>query len=291
MGLITNGHRNGFSPFRWMNGNLTTIQNGGPPLRNGYLPGKIHNWSWHAERQTALPNGNLHPYGWMLPRTGGAMSMRTEGDGSLSANLIPTLNGSIDFTGTGDLTAEGALVISMFLDMVGSGTLSATITGLLNMSVDLEGSGDLDASIGAIASMILNLSGSGDIEATIAAYGNMSIDIVVTGTGLSTANVGQAVWTAILNQFDDDPESAAAKLLAAGSAGDPWSTSLPASYTGTQAGALLAEIQRLTERLHRLGRLDPANPLTVTPNSMDAGDIHIEITGDGETSSTFTADP
>jgi hypothetical protein len=218
MGLITNGHRNGFSPFRWMSGNLTTIQNG-MSIRNGYLPGKLHNWQLYGERQAGLPNGNLPPYCWLLPRVSGNMSMRTEGDGDLSANLIPTINGSIDFTGSGDLSAEAALVISMFCDMVGSGSLTANIVGLLNMSIDLEGSGDLSAGLSGIANMIIDLTGSGDLDATIAAYGNMEIDIVVTGTGLSTSNVGQFVWTSVLSQFDDNPNSAAAKLLAAASGG------------------------------------------------------------------------
>ncbi len=214
--------------------------------------------------------------------------MRATGDGDLTADLVPTINGQIDFTGSGTLSAEAALVISMFCDMVGSGTLTANITGLLNMSIDMEGSGDLNAAMSAFANMIVALEGSGDLDATISAYGNMSIDIVVTGTGLSTANVGQAVWESIVSQFSANPDSAAAKLLSAGSAGDPWSTSLPAAYTGTQAGAIMDRIQLLVDELHKLNRLDLANPLTVTPDSMDVGGIHIDITGDGETSSTFT---
>ena len=62
------------------------------------------------------------------------------------------------------------------------------------------------------------------------------------------------------------------------------------SGLSSEQDALLVETERMVERLHRLGRLDPNNPLTVTPISMDAGDIHIEITGDGETISTFTSD-
>jgi hypothetical protein len=271
-----------------MSGNLLTIQNGGNPLRNGYLPGKIHNWSWHGERQTALPSGNLHPYGWMLPRTGGGMSIRATGDGSLYADLVPTINGAIDFTGTGTLSAEAALVISMFCDMIGSGSLEANIVGLLNMSVDLEGQGGLEASMSAFANMLIDLQGSGDLEATIAAYGNMSIDIVVTGTGLSTANVGQAVWEALISQFASNPDSAAAKLLSAGSAGDPWSTTLPASYVGSQAGNILAQIQTLVDELHKIQGLDASNPMTVTPSSRVAGAIDLAITGDGVNESIVT---
>lgn len=290
MGLITNGNRNGFSPFKWGYGATVSYLNGGNSFRNGYLPGKLHNWSFHAERQTALPNGNLHPYSWMLPRTGGGMSMRVTGNGTLTANLIPTINGAIDFTGTGTLSAEAGLVVSMFCDMFGSGSLTANIVGLLNMSVDLEGSGDLEAGMSGFANMLIDLEGSGDLDATISAYGNMSIDIVVTGTGLSTANVGQAVWEALVNQFDGNPDSAAAKLLSAGSAGDPWSTNLPASYADGQAGKIMSQIQVLVDELHKLQGLNQAAPMTVTPSSRVAGDISLTITGDGETSSTVTRD-
>jgi len=286
MGLICNGQRNAFSPFKWGNGALLSIQNGGHAFRNGYLPGKLHNWSWHAERQTALPNGNLHPYSWMLPRTGGAMSIRTVGQGTIASNLIPTINGSIDFTGEGTLSAEAALVISMFCDLIGSGEMTANIVGLLNASVDFEGSGDLAANLFGLGNMIASLEGSGDLEAVIAAFGDMSIDIVVTGTGLSVANVGQAVWESILSQYSSNPDSAAAKLLSAGSAGDPWSTNLPASYAGTQAGNILAQIQTLVDELHKIQGLNASAPMTVTPTSRVAGDINLAITGDGETTTT-----
>lgn len=225
-----------------MNGNLTTIQNG-VAIRNGYLPGKLHNWSWHAERQTALPNGNLHPYGWMLPRTGGAMSMRAEGEGSIEADLVPTINGAIDFTGTGDLTAEAALVISMAIAMTGSGTLSASIVGLLNMSIDLEGSGDLAANLSGIGNMLIDLEGSGSLEATIAAYGNMEIDIVVTGTGLTTSNVGQAVWAA-LAALNDEVGTMGEKLNDAGSASNPWADTT--DYGAGTKGQLLEDAAAAT---------------------------------------------
>lgn len=288
MGLISNGHRNAFSPFKWSNGALLSTQNGGHAFRNGYLPGKLHNASFHYERQTAFPNGNLHPYGWMLPRTAGGMSIRSFSSGEMLSSLIPTISGSIDFTGQGDLTAEASLVVSMICALSGSGSLSAEIVGLLNASIDFEGSGDLEANIFGIANMIVQLHGSGDLEAVIAAYGDMAIDIVVTGTGLSTANVGQAVWESLVSQFASNPDSAAARLLSAGSAGDPWSTNLPASYTGTQAGNILEQIRVLIDELHKIQGLDPANPMTVTPNSRNSGSIEIQYTGDGETSTTAT---
>lgn len=291
MGLISNSNRNGFSPFKWGYGNTLSYLNGGNALRNGYLPGKIHNWSWHATRQTALPNGNLHPYSWMLPRTGGGMSMRITASGTLTANLIPEKSMSIDFTGSGDLDATASLIKAMICAMTGSGTLEASIAGVLSASADFTGSGDLDAQLYGIAQAVLSLTGSGDLSADISGIGNMSIDIVVTGTGLSTANVGKYVWEALVAQFATDPESAAAKLLAAGSAGDPWSTDLPASYTGTQAGNIVAQIQTLVERLHRIQGLEVGVPSTTDRNTGKwiAGDIELDISGDLVNETTIEA--
>jgi hypothetical protein len=42
------------------------------------------------------------------------------------------------------------------------------------------------------------------------------------------------------------------------------------------------------EELHKLQGLDPDNPLVITPNSRQVDDIDLEITGDGETSTTVT---
>lgn len=60
--------------------------------------------------------------------------------------------------------------------------------------------------------------------------------------------------------------STAAALLAAGNAGDPWSTILPGAYTSTQAGAILSTIATNTE-----GGLN----VTVTPvtSTVSAGEV------------------
>jgi hypothetical protein len=43
-----------------------------------------------------------------------------------------------------------------------------------------------------------------------------------------------------------------------------------------------------TDEIHQIQGLDINNPLTTTEDSMNAGDIDIEITGNGETLSVFT---
>lgn len=239
MALYNNGYRLGNTPFKRGLGALTTIYNGGGSCFSDRMPTGIQRASSGLFGEYAgRPIGNLAPASWMLPQKAGAMSMRTVGAGSMSANLIPARAMSVDMTGFGDLEATAALVISMACAMSGSGSLAASIVGFLNMSVDFDGSGDLDASMNGIASMAIEMLGQGDLEATIAAYGNMAIDIVVTGTGLSTANVGDAVWRYLIGGTE-----AQSLLQTAGSGGVDYDTlwaSMPAALKESLAAYVLA---------------------------------------------------
>lgn len=287
MGLLGNSFTSNFSAgTAW--GTVRAFSPGNRGKRQLFLQSYNIDGSATATSYNANPLGGYPSGTWQLARTEGQMSMRSFSEGDLEAYLYPSKNMSIDLTGEGVLTADAALVIAMFLDMIGSGDLTATITGNLNMSLDMEGSGGLTASMSGIANMLIAMTGEGTFEAAIAAYGNMSIDMVVTGTGLSTSNVGQYVWQAILSEFSANPDSAAAKLLAAGSAGDPWSTTLPATYTGTQAGAIMDRIQTLVDELHKIEGLSLGNPMEVTQTNRTAGTINLDITGDGETQTIVT---
>lgn len=258
MGLVNNGYRVAFSPFQSRGGSAGTLYTGIAP-RNYCLPGKLRGWGMNTSRQVSLPMGNLAPHAWMLPQTGGGMSLRATGAGAIAANLIPSYPMSIDLTGAGDLEATAGLIISMLLAMTGAGDLTATIEGRLDASVDFTGSGDLSADLSGFGNMLIDLLGSGDLDATIAAYGNMAIDIVVTGTGLSTANVGQAVWAA-LAASNNDPGTMGA-LLNGGSAG---------GLTTEQATQLLEIFQRLG--------LDPTKPLIQSATEISTDDWTLSVT-------------
>lgn len=146
----------------------------------------------------ATPVGSSPEYSFYPPQEAGGMALRSVSSGSLTATLIPELLMEVDFTGSGDLDATASLTIAMLCAMTGSGNLTADIVGVLNASVDFTGSGNLSADIKGIGDMTIDMLGSGDLEAAIAGYGDMSIDITVTGTGLTTANVGNAVWSELL---------------------------------------------------------------------------------------------
>jgi len=53
----------------------------------------------------------------------------------------------------------------------------------------------------------------------------------------------------------------------------------------------IADVQTLADELHKIQGLDAANPMTVTPTTRVAGDIELDITGDGETTTTVTRVP
>lgn len=272
MGLICNGYRNGLSPFRTYAGATVSYLNGRAPA-NDYRTGRLRNIAFLTSRQVALPQGNLAPSAWMLPQTGGGMSMRTVGAGTLAAGLIPSYPMSIDLTGAGDLDATAGLVVSMLLAMAGAGDLTATIEGRLNASIDMTGSGDLDANLSGLGNMVVELLGAGDLDATIAAFGDMTIDIVVTGTGLSTANVGQAVWGA-LAAANNVPNTMGEKLNDAGSASNPWTEVIESGYTAAEILRLLAAYAAGKTTVDDLG----GGFATVT--FRDLGDTKDRIVGD-----------
>ena len=216
----------------------------------------------------------------------GNISISLTGSGTLSGPASLFLNMICAMTGSGTLSADAALLVSMLCSMTGASTMTASIVGLKQMDASFTGTGSLSGNIVGFANMISNLLGSGTLTEGMQAVANMSMDIVVTGTGLSTANVGQAVWESILSMYNADPNSAAAKLLGASSAGDPWSTSLPAAYTGTQAGNILAQILTLVDELHKIEGLSNGVPMVVTQTNRTAGTINLDITGDGENITT-----
>lgn len=252
----------------------------------------------------AIPAGAYPPATFFPPITAGEMSMRTSGTGTLTADLYAGMLMTIDLTGSGGLSANGALIISMLCNMIGSGTLTANIVGLSNMTLALTGSGSLTANMSGFAEMVAALSGSGSLSTNIGAIGNMSVDMVVTGTGLSTANVGQAVWE-YLAALSTDPNTMGGKLNAAGGAADPWGTLLPGAYTTGMAGKIIGDfldrsvsdgstqtsidaLQILIDELHKVQGLNASFPATTTPSNLTVDTINIDITGDGISSTTFT---
>jgi len=87
---------------------------------------------------------------------------------------------------------------------------------------------------------------AGDTIEIIAALGS-------AGSAPSAAAIADAVWTETLADHSGAAGSTAEALGDAGSAGDPWTTTLPGSYTGSQAGKMLSDILTDTAEIGAAG--------------------------------------
>lgn len=252
------------------------------------------------------------------------------GAGDLSGNIQGSVSIAASLVGSGDLTGALGALIDILADLNGAGDLTGSIAGALQAASNLIGSGDLVGGIQAVVQILSNLTGTSSLTAAIIGQWSMisavsggstltgdinalahilsdlvssgtisltsgavpgSLAAIITSCGdLSPESLASAVWSALQTSINN-PGTAGAALLAAGSAGDPWSTILPSTYTGTQAGAILDRIQILMDELHKIQGLDVSTPMTVTPTQRTAGAIDLAITGDGETITVVTRQP
>ena len=142
--------------------------------------------------------------------------------------LRPTTAGrTLDVSSTGEAGIDLANVGSPTTTLNLSGTTIKTATDVETDTADIQSrlptalvSGRIDASVGAMAANAL------------------------TASALATDAVNEivdAVWDEALSGHLTAGSTGEA-LNAAGSAGDPWTTTLPGSYTGSQAGKMLSDI-------------------------------------------------
>lgn len=189
-----------------------------------------------------LPSGARHPVAWMMPQKAGALASRNiiSGTGSAGGTALMVRLAEAGLTGSGDLTATGSLIVQLIAAINGTGEVSdADLKAFLQLAADLSGDGDVSAAtLTGIGAAIAALTGSGTASgSTLTGVGACSADLTVTGTGLSTANVGQAVWEYLIGGTE-----AQDMLAAAGSAGDPWITALPGAYAPGTAGHTLGNL-------------------------------------------------
>jgi hypothetical protein len=170
---------------------------------------------------SAFNHGYNTEAAWSLAlKTGGIASTRQIiGVGSISATALAVKLAQASITGSGDLTAVGSLIVSLIAAISGSGTVTAAnVQAFLAAVASLTGSGSVTANRSALGALLSALTGSGDIDLTPAAFGELSADLVVTGTGLTTANVGEAVWAKVIEAGFTAEE--VLRLIAAVTAGD-----------------------------------------------------------------------
>jgi hypothetical protein len=124
-----------------------------------------------------------------------------------------------------------------------AGTAGKAITDILADTNELQAD-DYPATLATLATAA-SISALNDIDAAgvRAAVGMASANLDTQLGALPTAaENADAVWEEAVADHSGTSGSTAESLAAAGGSGDPWVTSLPGSYTGTQAGKILADI-------------------------------------------------
>lgn len=196
MGLICNGDRRTFSPFRVSGGSVATIYNGATHAGNFSKTGWLRGIAYlTGSFLTALPSGHRHPQSWMMPQKPGAISSRNAAFASLSGAAAGALGKNAVAEATFALTglAVGQLVVS----------------GVANATLSLSASGNVIASLAAVGNATLSVFGSGSASALAWAAGNATATLtgnlvryavghmqgdVVPYTELSPQSLASAVW-------------------------------------------------------------------------------------------------
>lgn len=281
MALIANGFRDSGGVFQTFG--ATASNNAYPAAMpaNRALPGALRNLTVGegiSNKYAGVPYGYRHPGAWIMPSKAGALSTKNNvtGSGTIAADAWAVKLAEAMLTGTGDLSAFGGLIVQLLAAIGGSGTVSsANVQAFLAAVANLTGSGGVTvASLTGIGELLADLLGDGTLDdSVLTAIGELSAALVVTGTGLSTSNVGQAVWSA-LAAANDSSGTMGEKLNDAGSAANPWTEVIESGYTAAEILRLLAAVAAGKTDIVDLGGGD------ATVTIRDIGDTKDRIVAD-----------
>jgi hypothetical protein len=249
MGLLANNFRDTLGVYKFYGAG---VSNGAYPSAtdaNFHRTGATRNLcagEGVTNQQAGYPYGHLHPQSWSMPQKAGGMSTYQEvtGSGTLAASILAVKLAQADLTGLGSLEAIGGLIVQLLSDIAGSGEVSdADVKAFLQALASIGGSGEIsDANLEGFGAILAALAGNGTLDDSIATgTGAMAADLVVTGTGLTTSNVGQAVWSAIASA-NNVASTMGEKLNDAGSASNPWTEIIESGYTAAEILKILASV-------------------------------------------------
>lgn len=198
-----------------------------------------------VREKSAWPHGYNTHYAWLPANEPGGLGstrhIRGEG-GVTDAEAWAVKLAEAALTGSGDLTATGSLIVQLAAAVTGSGTVSAAdIKAFLQLAAALSGSGSAAGTATGRGALIAALTGASSLSPTLTGTGALDADLVVTGTGLTTANVGEAVWSA-LAAANNTAGTMGEKLNDAGSAANPWTEVIESGYTAAEILRLIAAV-------------------------------------------------
>lgn len=248
--------------------------------------GAFQDWT-RTEVALVMPSRIGVPIGYggaslALPRIAGSLSSR----GATTITLTATGNASrgLDVAGTASISigATGAAF--------GVGTVAGSASITLGTAGDVYGqaavAGTAGITIGATGDVggVAYLSGSANIAITASSTmgctatvaGTAYLSAAAEGATLTESGIAGAVWSAVASSYNA-AGTMGSKLNTASSGGVDLDALAAAVWAYTVRGLSGAQADRITDVWQRLG-LDPANPQTTTPTSIEAGGVQQSIT-------------
>lgn len=203
--------------------------------------------------KSSIFNGYRPPYTWRLaPVAGGLGSINNITlDNSITLLLVSGKNAESDLTINLDVTnAQLGLIVAAIANLSMIISTTANLTAIADLESDLTISTAVTSSLGALAEAVANLNIIVTVTGSQYAVGNMSADIT-SNTTLSPENLAAAVWNSIALAFNTSGTMGEI-MNNIGAGADPWSTILPGTYTGDQAGKLVADLETLIKQVKAL---------------------------------------
>lgn len=160
---------------------------------------------------------------------------------TITADAIATLPASANLAQTSALTADiiGAIVAASTIN--NTSAVLSDVVGIWNLGVTLNQTSTLTADLRAIADMVAYITGSNTLTGSnTGTIGSMDCTISNVSV-LSPENLAAAVWNSLAISFNN-AGSMGEIMNNMGSVADPWSTTIPGSYTSGQAGYVLGNL-------------------------------------------------
>lgn len=201
----------------------------------------------------SFPTGTNAPYAYLMGDKGALLSSTTTLSGNTSIAAALSKGGNIfsNITGEGSLAASLKLVTALNSTISGSGTLVGSLVGSVALAATINGTTSVAASLGLISNMISALSGNGTIDANLKGKANLEADIYVNQSQATIDELVAGVWNAIATDYNNG-SSMGEIMNNMGAVADPWSTTLPGTYTGDQAGAIVDRLETLIKQIKAL---------------------------------------
>jgi len=201
--------------------------------------------TYNSIKRDSFPTGTNPPYSIILGNKGASLSSTTtiKGESEVVTNLSMGKGCDAALSGMGIITNSNlSLIVQLASSLSGNGTITvANLVGVVALASSFYGTGNLTAGLNLIAYINSILSGTSTATANLRGTLSMSAAIYVNQSEADVQQLVDGVWNALTANYNS-PGSMGYALNAAGTAGDPWLTSLPGSYGAGTAGNIIGNM-------------------------------------------------